>query len=166
MCLLRYRDVIMNAMASQITGIPIVYSIVYLGDDQRKQQSSASLAYVRGIHRRPVNSPHKWPVTRKMFPFDDVSWTLFISNNHQRWSFVILVHHLLTIGGIFLRKITDQVNVNLPHLIKIGMSICVKNALLNRVFSDSTEEVTDVLVNVSRIFGVFHKIINFLLIRS
>ena len=42
------------------------------GTDQRKHQSSASLAFVRGIHRRPVNSPHKWPVTRKMFPFDDV----------------------------------------------------------------------------------------------
>ena len=40
--------------------------------DQRKYQNSASLAFVRGIHRRPVNSPHKWPVTRKMFPFDDV----------------------------------------------------------------------------------------------
>ena len=40
--------------------------------DQRKHQSSASLAFVRGIHRGPVNSPHKWPVTRKMFPFDDV----------------------------------------------------------------------------------------------
>ena len=38
----------------------------------RKHQSSASLAFVRGIHRRPVNSPHKGPVTRKMFPFDDV----------------------------------------------------------------------------------------------
>ena len=35
-------------------------------------QSSASLAFVRGIHRWPVNSPHKLPVTRKMFPFDDV----------------------------------------------------------------------------------------------
>ena len=42
------------------------------GVDQRKHQSSASLAFVRGIHRRPVNSPHKGPVTRKMFPFDDV----------------------------------------------------------------------------------------------
>ena len=37
-----------------------------------KKQSSASLAFVRGIHRWPVGSPHKWPVTRKMFPFDDV----------------------------------------------------------------------------------------------
>ena len=40
--------------------------------NQRKHQSSASLAFVRGIHREPVNSPHKWPVTRKMSPFDDV----------------------------------------------------------------------------------------------
>ena len=39
---------------------------------KKKYQSSASLAFVRGVHRRPVNSPHKWPVTRKMFPFDDV----------------------------------------------------------------------------------------------
>ena len=37
-----------------------------------KHQSPASLAFVWGIHRGPVNSPHKWPVTRKMFPFDDV----------------------------------------------------------------------------------------------
>ena len=40
--------------------------------DQTKHQSSASLAFVRGIHRWPVNFPHKWPVTRKMFTFDDV----------------------------------------------------------------------------------------------
>ena len=44
----------------------IVYSTVYSDADQRKHQSSASLAFVRGIHRGPVNSPHKWPVTRKM----------------------------------------------------------------------------------------------------
>ena len=61
----------MGAMASQITSLTIVYS-VYSGTDQRKHQSSASLAFVRGIHRGPVISPHKWPVTRKMFPFDDV----------------------------------------------------------------------------------------------
>ena len=62
----------MGAMASQITSLTIVYSTVYSGRDQRKRQSSASLAFVRGIHRGPMNSPHKWPVTRKMFPFDDV----------------------------------------------------------------------------------------------
>ena len=62
----------MGAMASQITSSTIVYSTVYSGADQRKHQSSASLAFVRGMHRWPVNSPHKRPVTRKMFPFDDV----------------------------------------------------------------------------------------------
>ena len=66
-----YNDVIMGAIASQITSLTIVYSTVYSGADQRKIQSSVSLAFVRGIHRWPVNSPHK-PVTRKMFPFDDV----------------------------------------------------------------------------------------------
>ena len=67
-----YGDVIMSTIASQITSLTIVYSTVYWGSDQRKHQSSASLAFVRGVHRWPVNSPHKWPVTRKMFPFDDV----------------------------------------------------------------------------------------------
>ena len=59
-------------MASQITSLTIIYSTSYSGVDQRKHQSSASLAFVRGIHRGPVNSPHKRPVTRKMFPFCDV----------------------------------------------------------------------------------------------
>ena len=64
-----YGDVIMDTIASQITSLTIVYSTVYSdADDQRKHQSSASLAFVWGIHRGPVNSPHKW----KMFPFDDV----------------------------------------------------------------------------------------------
>ena len=62
----------MGSIAFQITSLTIVYSIVYSDANQRKYQSSASLAFVRGIHRGPVNSPHKWPVTLKMFPFDDV----------------------------------------------------------------------------------------------
>ena len=55
-----YNDVIMGAIASQIGSLTIVYSTVYSGADQRKHQSSASLAFVWGIHRR------------SMFPFDDV----------------------------------------------------------------------------------------------
>ena len=62
----------MGTIASQITSLTIVYPTVYSDADQRKHQSSAPLAFVRGIHRGPVNSPRKWPVTRKMFPFDDV----------------------------------------------------------------------------------------------
>ena len=67
-----YSDVIMGAMASQITSLAIVYSTVYSDADQTKHQSSASLAFVRGIHRWPVNSPHKEPVARKIFPLDEV----------------------------------------------------------------------------------------------
>ena len=62
----------MGAIASQITSVIIVYSTVYSGADQSEHQSSVSLAFVWGIHWGPVNSPHKWPVTWKMFPFDDV----------------------------------------------------------------------------------------------
>ena len=74
----QYNDVIMSAIASQMTSLTIVYSTVYSDADQRKHKSSASLAFVREIHRWPVNFPHKWPVTRKMFPLHDVimSWDM------------------------------------------------------------------------------------------
>ena len=62
---IHYHDVIMSMMAFQITSLTIVNSSIYSDAEQRKHQSSALLAFVRGIHRSPVNSPHKWPVTRK-----------------------------------------------------------------------------------------------------
>ena len=78
-----YNDVIMTTIASQITSLTVVYSTVYSDADQRKHQSSASLAFVWGIHRDrwPVNSPHKGPVTRKMFHLMTSSWTLETSGN-------------------------------------------------------------------------------------
>ena len=81
---LHYGDVTMGAIASQITSLTIVCSTVYSDADQRKHQSHASLAFVWGIHRGPVNSPHKWPVTRKIFPFDDVIMLgLLVSPAHK-----------------------------------------------------------------------------------
>ena len=65
-------DVIMSTNATQITGVSIVCSTLCSGADQRQHQSSASLAFVRGTPRWPVNSPHKGPVTGQMFLFDDV----------------------------------------------------------------------------------------------
>ena len=70
--IMHFNDVIMSMMASQITSLTIVYSSVYWAADQRKHQISASLAFVRGIRRWPVNSLHRWPVAGKMLPFDDV----------------------------------------------------------------------------------------------
>ena len=66
MTLQHYTDVIMGAMASQITSLTIVYSAVYS-------------TQVKGNIKAPRHWPlcgeftgDKWPVTRKMFPFDDV----------------------------------------------------------------------------------------------
>ena len=67
-----YSVVIKGAMTFQTTVIPIVCSTVCSGADQSKHQSSASLAFVRGIHQWRVGSPHKGPVTRKAFSFDEV----------------------------------------------------------------------------------------------
>ena len=77
----------MGAIASEITSLTIVYSIVYSDADQRKHQRSASLAFVWRIHRGPVNSPHKWPVTWKMIPFDDViiKYLRWLKMLYMRW---------------------------------------------------------------------------------
>ena len=80
-----YSDVIMRAVASQITILTIVYSTAYSNADQRKHQSSASLAFVQGIHRWPVKSPHKGPVTRKMFSFDDVIMWCTVADEISRY---------------------------------------------------------------------------------
>ena len=87
-----YNDVIMDTIASQITSLTIVYSTVYSGADKRKHESSASLAFVWGIHRGPVNSPHKWPVTRKMFSFDDVIMITNDSNIGRGMKFQLKIY--------------------------------------------------------------------------
>ena len=57
----------MSPMASQITSLTIVYLTVYSGADHRKHQSSASLAFVRGIHR------DRWIPRAKASNADNVS---------------------------------------------------------------------------------------------
>ena len=74
----------MSAMASRITNVYGVYSTVCTSADQRKHQSSASLAFVRGIHRWPTNSPHKGPVTRNCFHLMTSSW-LLVSEPTYHW---------------------------------------------------------------------------------
>ena len=93
----------MSKMASQITSFSIVCSTIYTGADQSKHQSSASLAFVQGIHRWPVNSPHKGPVMRKMFPFDDV-----IMHNK-----IVYKHWWSRMGNIFCLDINQKLFVRL-----------------------------------------------------
>ena len=89
-----YCDVIVSA---QITSVSIVYSTVRSDEDQRKHQSSASLAFVRWIHRWPVNSPHKGPVTWKMFPFDDV--VIGCLSPHEVHILIVTLNSILLVIG-------------------------------------------------------------------
>ena len=77
---LHYIDVMMSAMASQITSHRSVYSTVYSGTDQSKQQCSASLVLVRGIHRWPAKSPQKGQWRRKRFHLITSSWLIKFDN--------------------------------------------------------------------------------------
>ena len=128
LCLLRCHgsDVIINTTAFQITRIPIVYSTVCPSAYQRKHPSSVSLAFVRGIHRWPVNSPHKGPVTRNMLPFGDVimwsspgiSFTEASSSIIQtRWQIRFTVFPCL--ATISLQKFTE-LSWNVQELLAIG----------------------------------------------
>ena len=82
-----YNDVIISTMASQITSLTILYWTIYSGADKKKHQNFALLAFVWVFHWWPVNSPHKGPVTRKMFPFDDVIMSLgAVQNYTDIWS--------------------------------------------------------------------------------
>ena len=80
---LHYNGVIMPAIASQITSLTIVYSTVYPRHRSKKISKLRATGLCARNHWWPVNSPHKGPVTRKMFPFDDViMMTLVPTLNH------------------------------------------------------------------------------------
>ena len=123
----------MDAIASQITSLTIVYSMVYSHADQRKHQSSASLAFVRGIHRGPVNSPHKWPVTRNMFPFDDVimrklacfvEMALWWPNTVYFWSLHWYSNEFIY-DTCLLMKTCNVKHIKIMQLMIIGMDVFV-----------------------------------------
>ena len=80
--LMHYNDVIMKAMASEITDVSIVCSTVCSGADRRKHQSSPSRAFVRGVHRWPVDSPHKGPVTRSVI-FDSFNRQFMLTSSSR-----------------------------------------------------------------------------------
>ena len=99
----------MGTMVSQITSLIFVYSTVYLGADQRKHQSSASLAFVRGIHRWPVNSAHKWPVTRKMFP-------IVVEHRYSHLYDILYIRYGGLKSSVGLKDIYIYIYINRPLL--------------------------------------------------
>ena len=58
-----------------------------------KKHRSASLAFERGIHRGPMNSPHKWPVTRKCFHLMTSSW--ISSDGKNAYAFQLKIYNLI-----------------------------------------------------------------------
>ena len=116
----------MGAIASQITSLTIVYSTVYSDADQRKHQISASLAFVQWFHRGPVNSPYKWPVTRKMSPFDDVIM-IFVLDDRRH----LLLHcYTITLQIGVIRKMVDHIFV----LFMIVIVTITTTSLANNIF--------------------------------
>ena len=100
-----HNNVIISAMASRITSLTIVFSSVYSGADQRIHQSSASLAFVREIHRWPVNYPHKGPVTRKMVQIDDAIMVLSVQlsfNDLRLWN-LCYMHYFVIFDRVISR---------------------------------------------------------------
>ena len=87
---IHYSDIIMNVMASQITSVSMVCSNICSGADKKKHHSSTSLAFVRGIHRWPVNSPHKGQFCGKCFHLIMSSW--YASVKWYPWTGLPLIH--------------------------------------------------------------------------
>ena len=140
-----YSDVIMGTTASQITRLTIVYSTIYSGADQRKHQGSASLAFVQGIHRSPVNSPHKGPVTRKMFPFH-----------------YVIVNGLRSFSYLGSNLWNDLVNLD-PAIAKIGFNELIE---FLKDWGPNTNDGFSYEWHVSRIFVILHTILHLCLILS
>ena len=94
---------------NQITSLTIDYSNVYSDADKIIHQSSTSLAFVWGIHRGPVDFPHKWSVTRKMFPCDDVMHIRFhgLRRSHYQTGEAI---------STFMRETNFVINISLKCL--------------------------------------------------
>ena len=121
-------DVIMGTIASHIISPTTVYSTVYSDADERKHQSSAPLAFVWGIHRGPVNSPHKWPVTRKMLPFDDV---IMVWHKHPTETLWLVIHHIhfSPVFGIEVKLLTLAL-----FTILRPVTPCIRHYVNNKIY--------------------------------
>ena len=152
-------DVIMTTMAHQIAGVSIVYSTVCLGADQSKYQSSAPLAFVCGIHRWPVNSPHKRPVTRKIFQFDITSSCIYIILERKK-SEMISQCHTVNFLSWFNSQNTPQsppyvlILRHITHALPVvlcAMSCWVVGRVLSEadgIISSSTQRCDEYMVNI------------------
>ena len=118
------------------TRVSTVYSTVCSGADQRKHQSSASLAFVRGIHRWSANFPHKYPATWKIFSFDDVIMTTNASRGivktESAWWWLILHCNCHSDAPLLLRHMGLTAYVGDRR--QLAVDIVLKDAHAARMF--------------------------------
>ena len=116
-------------MASQITGVSIVCSTVCSSADKRKHQSSASLAFLRGIHRWPVVSPHKGPVTWKCIHLMTSSWHSIYPN----LSLKLYDDMMSTAHGVISLEIHTQVGFGNTYITDVFLSVAA-NYFLKQIY--------------------------------
>ena len=134
----------MGAIASQIASLTIVYSTVNSDADHRKRQSSASLAFVRGIHRGPVNSPHKWPVTREMLPFDDVIMNFVVILTVWHQSILFHVYAVFVIIMVAIRaSMIHTLSLSIPSIAMYQVTTA-KYWIKWRAWNESNAHYSDV----------------------
>ena len=134
----------MSMMASQITAVSMVCPTVCSGSDQRKHQSSVSLAFVRVIHRWPVNSPHKGPITWKMFPFDYV--IMFLSQANYE-AYTCIVNTAEEVDGVIIENGMSSWWCLQMETYSTLLALCQGNPLVTRGFPSQSP--------VTWSFGVF-----------
>ena len=92
-----YNGVIMSMMASQITSLTVVYLTVYTSADQRKHQSSASLAFVWGIHGDRWIPRTKGQLRGKCFHLMTSSWIIIMVHSLQYKVIMMVYYNNVTI---------------------------------------------------------------------
>ena len=125
---------------------------------KENDQCSASLAFVRRIHRWPVNSPHEEPVTRKMFPFNDVIMDLYLTQCNRKltpqylnvamqsmWSrwftkyYEIFYNHISELNSIYEN---NWVSISKRNFFQSYMSVVITNPCLERRINKTIDKVS------------------------
>ena len=144
-----------NAFWPKSPASPQFAQNVCSGADLRKHQSSASLAFVMGIHWLPVDSPHKGPVTRKMFPFDDV--IMMLTKVYSFWG-ILKTEHNWHKNDLMNRTTNLHVIFLLHNPTETKMSVKIKSKYtfgLQNAFCFKTSQCYDKYILHNSIFAVY-----------
>ena len=136
--IVHYNDVIMTTVASQITSLTVVYSIVYSDADQRKHQSSASLAIVRGSHR------DRW-IPRTKGQLRGKCFHLMTSSCHNIITVDALPPCVAISSAVLVFTLQDDCAHTLPWLLNYRYMAVEFNMILNTKWREETSKKAETL---------------------